>query len=65
MSVTELSASTPNYLKATSGLSEWSTEPVTPTSIAARTSQKLSSVSDAVRRLTDQGRLTHTRYGSI
>ncbi|MFT3887953.1 MAG: metal-dependent transcriptional regulator [Arachnia sp.] len=65
MSVTELSASTQNYLKTIWGLSEWSADPVTPTSIAERTGLKLSSVSDAVRRLTDQGLLTHAPYGFV
>lgn len=65
MSVNELSASTQNYLKAVWGLSEWSEEPVTPTLIAQRTGLKLSSASDAVRRLTDQGLLAHAPYGSV
>ena len=37
MSVSELSASTQNYLKAVWGLTEWSSAPVTPTLIAERT----------------------------
>lgn len=65
MSVTELSASTQNYLKVIWGLTEWSAEQVTPTSIAERTGLKLSSVSDAVRRLAGQGLLTHAPYGSV
>ena len=55
MSVSELSASTQNYLKAVWGLTEWSSVPVTPTLIAERTGLKLSSVSDAVRKLSTQG----------
>ncbi|MBH0099985.1 metal-dependent transcriptional regulator [Salinibacterium sp. NSLL150] len=65
MSVTELSVSTQNYLKTVWSLSEWSDAPVTATVIAERTGYTLSSVSDAVRRLTDQGFLDHARYGSI
>jgi DtxR family Mn-dependent transcriptional regulator len=65
MSVTELSVSTQNYLKAVWSLSEWSDAPVTATVIAEKTGFTLSSVSDAVRRLTDQGFLDHARYGSI
>lgn len=65
MSVSELSASTQNYLKAIWGLTEWSSGPVTPTLIAARTELKLSSVSDAVRKLAAQGLLTHAPYGSV
>ncbi|WP_341953714.1 metal-dependent transcriptional regulator [Salinibacterium sp. TMP30] len=65
MSVTELSVSTQNYLKTVWSLSEWSDAPVTATVIAEKTGFTLSSVSDAVRRLTDQGFLDHARYGSI
>lgn len=65
MSVSDLSTSTQNYLKAVWTLSEWSDTPVTPSLIAERTELKLSSVSDAVRRLTSQGLLNHTPYGSV
>ncbi len=65
MSVSDLSTSTQNYLKAVWTLSEWSDEPVTPSLIAERTDLKLSSVSDAVRRLTAQGLLNHTPYGAV
>ncbi len=65
MSVSELSASTQNYVKAVWGLQEWTDEPVTPTALAARVGVRMSSVSDAVRRLTEQGLLTHTPYGAI
>lgn len=65
MSVSELSTSAQNYLKAIWGLTEWSSKPVTASSIAERTGLKLSSVSDAVRRLTDRGLLTHAPYGAV
>ena len=65
MSVDELSASAQNYLKAIWGLSEWSDEPVTLKLIAQRTGVALSSASDAVRKLTEQGLLSHARYGSV
>ena len=65
MSVSELSTSTQNYLKAVWSLSEWSDAPVTATLIAAKTELKLSSVSDAVRKLSAQGLLAHTPYGSV
>src|SRR5690606_6732566 len=65
MSVSELSTSTQNYLKAVWTLSEWSDQAVTPSLIAERTELKLSSVSDAVRRLTSQGLLNHTPYGAV
>jgi len=65
MSVSELSTSTQNYLKAIWGLMEWSDEPVTATLIASRTGLRLSSVSDAVRKLAAQGLLEHAPYGSV
>lgn len=65
MSVSDLSTSTQNYLKAVWNLSEWSETPVTPSLIAERTELKLSSVSDAVRRLSSQGLLSHTPYGAV
>ncbi|NCT91187.1 metal-dependent transcriptional regulator [Cellulomonas sp. APG4] len=65
MSVSELSASTQNYLKAIWGLTEWSTQPVTPTLIAQRTGLKISSVSDAVRKMASQGLVDHEPYGAV
>lgn len=65
MSVSGLSASTQNYLKAIWNLREWSDEPVTPSTLAARVGVKLSTASDAVRKLTDQGLLEHAPYGSV
>lgn len=65
VSVSELSASTQNYLKAIWSLTEWSTTPATPTLIAKRTGLRLSSVSDAVRKLAAQGLVEHTPYGSV
>src|SRR5699024_11305820 len=65
MSVSELSTSAQNYLKAIWSLAEWSPEPVTTSAIAERVGVRLSTVSDAVRKLADQGLLEHTRYGAI
>lgn len=65
MSVAKLSASTQNYLKAVWSLTEWSDAPATPTLIAEKTGLKLSSVSDAVRKLTSQGLLHHAPYGAV
>lgn len=65
MIVSDLSTSHQNYLKAIWGLQEWSDEPVTPSDIAERVGLRLSSVSDALRRLTDQGLVEHARYGSV
>lgn len=65
MSASDLSTSTQDYLKAVWSLQEWSDSPVTASVIAGRVGLKLSSVSDAVRRLTEQGLLEHTPYGSV
>ncbi|MFZ1382218.1 MAG: metal-dependent transcriptional regulator [Scrofimicrobium sp.] len=65
MSVSDLSASTQNYLKAVWSLSEWSESPVTTKLISEKTGLKLSSVSDGVRKLAEQGLLEHTPYGSV
>lgn len=65
MSVSGLSASTQDYLKAVASLAEWSQEPVTPTRLATRMGLKISTVSDAVRKLSAQGLLTHAPYGAI
>lgn len=65
MSVSELSASSQNYLKAVWSLGEWSDAPVTSSTVAARTGVRLSTASDAIRRLTDQGLLEHAPYGAV
>lgn len=65
MSVSELSPSTQNYVKTIWALGEWSDEPVTATLVAERIGLKLSTVSDAVRKLTEQGLVDHSRYGAI
>jgi DtxR family Mn-dependent transcriptional regulator len=60
-----VSVSTQNYLKVIWTLQEWSDTPVTPSVIAEKVGLKLSSVSDAVRKLTEQGYLVHARYGNV
>ncbi|MGO1538632.1 MAG: metal-dependent transcriptional regulator [Leucobacter sp.] len=65
MTVSELSASSQNYLKAVWSLGEWSEEPVTASTVAARTGVKLSTASDAIRKLTVQGLLEHAPYGAV
>lgn len=65
MSVSKLSTSSQNYLKAVWSLGEWSDAPVTASTLAARVGVRLSTASDAVRKLTDQGLLEHTPYGAI
>ena len=65
MSVDELSASTQNYLKVIWGLQEWSDSPVSNSAIATEAGVRLSTVSDALRKLHDQGLIDHVRYGSV
>lgn len=65
MSVSQLSASSQNYLKAIWGLQEWSDEPATPSAIAAKVGVRMSTTSDAVRRLAEQGLVEHTPYGAV
>ena len=65
MPVSDLSVSTQNYLKAIWSLGEWSGAPVTVSAIAERVGVRTSTVSDAVRKLSDQGLIEHTRYGAI
>jgi len=65
MSVSELTTSTQNYLKAIWGLTEWSTSAVTATEISQKTGLKLSSVSDAMRRLGEAGLIVYIPYAAI
>lgn len=65
MSVSQLSESSQNYLKAIWSLEEWSNEPVTTSLVAARTEVALSTASDAIRKLSAQGFLEHARYGTV
>lgn len=65
MSVSTLSTSTQNYLKAIWAIGEWSGQPATPSTIAARTGLKLSTVSGAMPKLARDGFVEHTPYGSV
>lgn len=65
MSVSKLSTSYQNYLKAVWSLGEWSDAPVTASTLAARVGVRLSTASDAIRKLTDQGLLEHAPYGAV
>ncbi|NOL45176.1 metal-dependent transcriptional regulator [Kribbella sandramycini] len=56
---------TENYLKVVWNAREWSDGPVTVGVLAARLGLAPSSVSGAVRKLTERGLLTHARYGDI
>ncbi|MDW4691809.1 helix-turn-helix domain-containing protein, partial [Escherichia coli] len=63
MSVSDLSASTQDYLKAIWELEEWSDQPATTSMIAKALGVKQSTVSDTVRKLADQELVSHKRYG--
>lgn len=65
MSVSELSTSAQNYLKVVWAGAEWSEEPITASVIADRLGLRLSTISEGIRRLADQGLLHHTPYGAV
>lgn len=65
MRVDDLSASMQNYLKVIWGLQEWSDAPVLNSAIAESAGVRLSTVSDALRKLSEQGLIEHIRYGSV
>lgn len=65
MSVSELSMSAQNYLKVVWAGAEWSEEPITASVIAERLGLRLSTISEGVRKLAQQGLLTHTPYGAV
>lgn len=56
---------TEDYLKHVYNAAEWTDRPVTVTVLSERLGLSPSSVSEAVRKLTDRGLLSHARYGSI
>lgn len=61
----DLSPSTQNYLQVIWGLPEWNDDSVSPTRIAQGVGVRLSTASDAVRKLTDQGLVEPLRCGSV
>lgn len=65
MTLQSLSDSSQNYLKAVYSLSEWSQVTVTASAIADRVGVKLSTVSDAIRKLAEKGLVDHEPYGAI
>lgn len=65
MSVAKLSVSHQNYLRAIWNLGEWSAEPVSTSAVAAKVGLRLSTVSDALKKLTEQGLVAHSPYGAI
>lgn len=65
MSVDELSPSMQNYLKVIWSLQEWNDAPVSNSAIAEAAGVRLSTVSDALRKLSDQELIAHVRYGTV
>lgn len=65
MSVSDLTSSSQDYLKAIWSLSEWSDEPVMASAVAERVGVRLSTASDAVKRLAAQGLVESRPYGAI
>lgn len=54
-----------NYLKVIWGLQEWSDDPVSNSAIAESAGVRLSTVSDALRKLADMEFIEHVRYGTV
>lgn len=65
MSQLELSPTNENYLKVVWAAQEWSDRPVTTKLLASHLGLSPSTVSEAVKRLTDQGLVEHAPYGAI
>ncbi|MEX0914127.1 MAG: metal-dependent transcriptional regulator, partial [Demequina sp.] len=65
MSAQELSATAQDYVKVVWSAGEWSDAPVTTKQLAARMGVAPSTVSETVRRLSDQGLLEHAPYGAV
>lgn len=54
-----------NYVKLIWGLQEWSDTAVSNSAIAEAAGVRLSTVSEALRKLSDQGLVEHVRYGTV
>ena len=63
--VAELSAVAQDYLKVIWTAQEWSATKVTTKLLAEKLAVSPSTVSEAVRKLADQGLVSHERYGSV
>lgn len=61
----QLSSSHQNYVKTVWKLHEWSGESVSASQLADALKLRRSTVSDAIKKLTDQGYFLHTPYGGI
>lgn len=54
-----------NYLKVIWSLEEWSDAPITNSAIAEAAGVRLSTVSDALRKLSENDLVEHAKYGSV
>lgn len=54
-----------NYVKVIWGLQEWTDAPISPTKVSEAVGVRLSTVSDALRKLADGELVHHERYGSV
>lgn len=61
----ELSSATQDYLKTIWQLGEWSPQKVTTTTLASRMGLAASTVSEALKKLTEQGMVTRPSYGVV
>ncbi|MBY6411061.1 metal-dependent transcriptional regulator [Rhodococcus sp. BP-252] len=61
----QLSAVAQDYLKVIWTASEWSEEAVSTKMLSERIGVSASTVSEAIRKLADQGMVDHARYGAI
>ncbi|RLV54544.1 metal-dependent transcriptional regulator [Aeromicrobium phragmitis] len=60
-----MTASNQDYLKVIWTSREWRDEPISSRALAQRLGQSPSTVSETVKKLTQQGLLTHERYGDV
>lgn len=65
MAISELTASTQNYLKCIWTLQEWTGGAVSVTALAERLGVRTSTASDGVKKLADQGLVEHETYGGV
>jgi DtxR family Mn-dependent transcriptional regulator len=65
MSVSSLTNTAQDYLKVIWAANEWEQTPVTVSALAARIGVRTATVSDGIRRLTEQGLVVHEPYGAV
>ncbi|MDN4614240.1 metal-dependent transcriptional regulator [Leifsonia sp. F6_8S_P_1B] len=65
MPVSDLSSVAQDYLKLIWSATEWEGDPVTVKQLSSRMGVRAATVSDAIRRLAEQGLVAHEPYGGI